>query len=79
MDSCTAVALQVSIEFQADEIYIIGYDGYQGQVLSEKEMDLTIENRALFLKYVNATGKILTSLTPTLYKELNIKSIYQYL
>lgn len=39
MDSCTAVALQTAIELQAVKIYLIGYDGYQGQVLSEKEMD----------------------------------------
>ena len=79
MDSCTAVALQTAIELQADKIYLIGYDGYQGQVLSEKEMDLTNENRTLFLSFTNVTGKILTSLTPSLYKELNVESIYQYL
>ncbi len=79
MDSCTTVALQAAIDLQVDEIYIIGYDGYQGQVLSEKEMDLTNENRTLFSAFANATGKILTSLTPTLYKEIEVKSIYQYL
>ena len=72
MDSCTAVALQTAIELQADKIYL-------GQVLSEKEMDLTNENRTLFLSFTNVTGKILTSLTPSLYKELNVESIYQYL
>lgn len=78
-DSCTAVALQTALSLDAKDICIIGYDGYQGQVLSEKEMDLTIENRTLFSMFTDNTGINLVSLTPSLYKELNVKSIYQYL
>lgn len=79
IDSCTTVALQTGLELQASNIFLIGYDGYQGQVLSEKEMSLTIENRTLFNSFKTQTKLNLISLTPTLYKELECKSIYQYL
>ena len=79
IDSCTAVALQTVIEFGAKEICMIGYDGYKGQILSEKEMDLTRENRTLFLTFTEYTSKRIISLTPTLYSELQIQSIYQSL
>ena len=78
-DSCTTVALQMVLELKASNVFIIGYDGYQGQVLSEKEMSLTIENRTLFNSFKSKTELSLISLTPTLYKELDCKSIYQYL
>ena len=53
--------------------------GYMGEILSDKEMDLSNENRTLFENYINFTGKKLQSLTPTLYKSLIAKSVYQYL
>jgi 4-hydroxy 2-oxovalerate aldolase len=79
MDSCTTVALQLSIFICANEIYIVGYDGYADSILSEKEMALTNENRSLFVKFEQFYNKPLISLTPTLYKELTVKSVYQYL
>lgn len=78
-DSCTTIALQLTLDLQAEEIFVIGYDGYKGNVLSEKEMELTNENRTLFSEYQLRTGKRLVSLTPTLYADLVVKSIYQYL
>ncbi len=78
-DSCTTVALETSIYLNAKNVYIVGYDGYQGQILSEKEMDLTNENRVLFEDYIKSNHVPLISLTPTLYKELMMESIYQYL
>lgn len=78
-DSCTAIALQLTTELQADEILIIGYDGYKGNVLSEKEMELTNENRTIFSAFKTETGKDLVSLTPSLYSDLTVKSIYQYI
>ncbi|MBY2899770.1 hypothetical protein AE938_13030 [Bacteroides fragilis] len=78
-DSCTAIALQIAIDLGAKETYIVGYDGYPGEILSEKEMVLTHENKILFTDYSRFVNKALVSLTPTLYKELEIKSIYQYI
>lgn len=62
-----------------DTIYCVGYDGYPGNVLSEKEVALTHENQTIFNAFKNFTGKSIISLTPSLYKELAIKSIYQFI
>lgn len=79
LDSCTAIALQIALDLEAKDIFVIGYDGYKGEVLSEKEMDLTNENRTLFNGFVTYFNKPLISLTDTLYKELEVKSIYQFI
>lgn len=79
LDSCTTLALQGALELGAKRIYIVGYDGYPGSVLSEKETVLTNENRALFSDFRKISGKELVSLTPTLYKEIKVKSVYQYI
>lgn len=79
LDSCTAIALQTALDLKAKEVFLIGYDGYKGEVLSEKEMDLTNENRTLFTDFKAYFKKALVSLNDTLYKELEIKSIYQFI
>lgn len=78
-DSCTAVGLQTAIELGAEDVYIAGYDGYSGGVLAEKESELTKENRALFAAFKAHSHSRVVSLTPTLYEEMEIVSIYQYL
>lgn len=78
-DSCTTIALQLATELQAEDVFVIGYDGYKGNVLSEKEMELTNENRTIFSEFKLKTGKELVSLTPSLYSDLTVKSIYQYI
>ena len=78
-DSCTTIALQTALFLTTKDIEIVGYDGYKGNILSEKEATLTAENRAIFIDYENFKGKKLISLTPTIYKELNVLSIYQFL
>lgn len=78
-DSCTTVALQTAIEMSPSSIYIVGYDGYRGQVLSDKEMELSNENRLLFSQFEDYTSMRLISLTPSLYRSLHVESIYQFL
>lgn len=78
-DSVTTVALQTALQLTTGEVYVVGYDGYPGNVLSEKEMDLTHENKAIFEAYKSVTGKQLKSLTPSLYKELIVESVYQFI
>lgn len=78
-DSCTAVALQTALDLQAKEVCLIGYDGYKGEVLSEKEMELTKENRTIFADFMEHTGLELISLTPSNYGSLKVASIYQFL
>ena len=78
-DSCTTVAIETAICLSGKNIYIVGYDGYPSTILSEKEMALTIENRTLFSDYHAYTSQKLISLTRSLYDELDVKSIYQYI
>ena len=79
LDSCTTTCLKAAIELKPEQTYIVGYDGYRGEVLSEKEVELTTENRLLFEAYDRFMNQPLISLTPTLYKSLQIKSIYQFI
>lgn len=78
-DSCTAIALQTAMTLSSGEIYVVGYDGYPGNILSEKEMVLTNENKSIFEAFKTQTGDRLKSLTPSLYKELEVNSVYQYI
>ncbi len=77
-DSCTSIAVELAKELTDSEIYIVGYDGYRDAKLSDKEIKLTRENEEIFERY-EALGKALVSLTPSLYKQLETKSIYSIL
>lgn len=76
-DSCTTLAIQTAIEISSGTPFLVGYDGYPGNVLSEKEMALSYENRTIFEAYNQTMNKPLISLTPSLYKEVIVKSVYQ--
>lgn len=78
-DSCTTLAIQTALNICKGNIYIVGYDGYPGSILSEKEVALSNENMALLRDYENYTGKKMKSLTPSLYPELEVESIYQFI
>lgn len=78
-DSCTTVALQTALAMGVRDVYTVGYDGYMGEVLSDKEMELSSENRTLFADFKKNSGCTLVSLTPSNYRSLEVKSIYQYL
>lgn len=78
-DSVTTIALQLAMNLTDGEIFVIGYDGYPGNVLSEKEVSLTNENKTIFNAFQKAKGVQLKSLTPSLYKDLEVVSVYQYI
>lgn len=78
-DSSTTIAIQTALNICEGKLYCIGYDGYPGSVLSEKEMALTHENKAIFEAIASVVGNRLTSLTPSLYKELEVVSVYQFI
>lgn len=78
-DSCTTLAIQTALNICKGNIYIVGYDGYPGSVLSEKEVALSNENMSLFRDYKQFTGKRMKSLTPSLYPELEVESVYQFI
>ena len=78
-DSAVETVSFAAINLSRKNIYIVGYDGYPSTILSEKEMALTIENRTLFADYHAFAGQKLISLTRSLYDELDVVSIYQYI
>ena len=79
LDSCTTLAIQIAIGLSLGKVFTVGYDGYPGNVLSEKEVALTHENKTIFEAYNQMRGKALKSLTPTLYRELDVESLYQFI
>lgn len=78
-DSVTTIALQLAMNLTDKEIYVVGYDGYPGNILSEKEVSLTNENKVIFEAFSKTRGHTLKSLTPSIYKELNVESVYQFI
>ena len=78
-DSVTTVAIQLALNLTDGEVFIVGYDGYPGSVLSEKEVSLTHENNEIFTRYKDTRGHSLKSLTPSIYKTLEVNSIYQFI
>lgn len=75
-DSCTTIAVQLASILSEDSIYIVGYDGYSGVTLTEKELTLNKENKEIFELYKYNTHNRIVSLLPTLYSELEIESLY---
>lgn len=78
-DSVTTIALQLAMTLTDKEIYLVGYDGYPDNILSEKEVSLTNENKVIFEAFAATKGYALKSLTPSIYKELNVESVYQFI
>jgi 4-hydroxy 2-oxovalerate aldolase len=78
-DSHTALALQTAINLRAQEIFLVGYDGYQENTITQLEKNLSDENEFLFKAFGAHTKTPLTSLTPTNYKDLMVTSVYAYL
>ncbi|MCK9627015.1 MAG: aldolase catalytic domain-containing protein [Bacteroidales bacterium] len=78
-DSVTTIALELAMNLTDGIIFMVGYDGYPGNVLSEKEVALAYENKTIFQAFQALKGSKLKSLTPSLYKDLDIVSIYQFI
>lgn len=76
-DSHTAIALQTAINLGAVNVYLVGYDGYSNGAAAKKDQELFLENTYLF-DSVKSKLK-LTSLLPTEYKVIEIRSIYDLL
>jgi 4-hydroxy 2-oxovalerate aldolase len=78
-DSHTALALQTALVLGADDIMLVGYDGYQEQTITQLEKSLSDENEFLFNAFKLYAKGSLRSLTPTNYKSLPVSSVYSYL
>ena len=77
-DSHTSLAIQTAINLGAKKAYFIGYDGYSGGSIGEKEQELFLENEFLFEKAATA-GLECISLTPTSYNNLTQESLFALL
>lgn len=77
-DSHTAIALQSALFLRAHTAYFVGYDGYSGAVIAEKDQELFAENSRLFEDAMNAGLKCI-SLTPTRYTALISSNVYQHI
>ena len=75
-DSNTSIALQTSIELNAKNVFIVGYDGYAHSLSEQREQELFLENEYLFSKYQAEECINLKSLTSTSYMKLRTQSIF---
>lgn len=76
-DSHTVIAIQTAIALGAKEIFFIGYDGYSGDRIDQREQELFQENESIFKDASSGEVKLF-ALTPTKYKSLIIHSVYSY-
>lgn len=77
-NSCTSLSLQIALNLGADNVYIIGYDGYPDGFKSLKDKELTEENLIVLDEFKKVYQGNVVSLTPTTY-DLKEESLYQYL
>jgi len=71
-DSPLSISLEISKLLNAENIYLVGYDGYS-ELKSKKDLYLMNENQEI----INSFNKKLIFLTPTNYKNIIQKSIYR--
>ena len=78
-DSHTAIALEVALNLKANNIYLVGYDGYQNSMITQKETNLVNENELLFKDFSTFSGITLKSFTKSQYNNIQLVSIYTYI
>jgi 4-hydroxy 2-oxovalerate aldolase len=70
-----SVSLQTVITLGLESVYIVGFDGYINQNKGSKEREVFNENEIIFHD-AQKSGLQITSLTPTLYSNIDTQSIY---
>ena len=70
-----SVSIETSLSIGIKNIFLTGFDGYQGKEIQSKEMEIFRENDQIFHEAKNNGAKLI-SITPTTYKNINTKSIY---
>lgn len=78
MDSHTAIAIQTALLMKVETAYFVGYDGYAGGAIAQKDQELFTENTKLFEDAITA-NLICKALTPTKYAALTASNVYQYI
>jgi len=77
IDSHLSIALQTSLILGVKTIYLVGFDGYSGENISENFQELFIENTKLF-KDISSKIKCI-SLTQTKYESISQSNIYNFI
>lgn len=75
IENITSTVLELSLQIQPENLFSVGYDGYNGQ-MSQIQAELFHENNLLFKSIEDVE---IVSLTPSLYDGLNHTSIYKIL
>ena len=75
IDSPFAVAIQLAIDVQIEELYLAGFDGYELS-MNKNQFVLAQENQQIINDALNIEGMKIKSLTPTKYNGLDLESIY---
>tara|TARA_R110002020_G_scaffold144769_1_gene317933 strand:- start:7963 stop:9501 length:1539 start_codon:yes stop_codon:yes gene_type:complete len=74
-DSPMAIAIQAAIDMGSQEIFLVGFDGYDVNI-NQNQFLIAHENQEVINDLLNYAGIEVKSLTPTKYKNLETTSIY---
>ena len=77
-DSPLAIAIQLAINLKVDNVYFIGFDGYDTNI-NKNQFKLVQENQNVFLDFLKIEKIEVRSLTPSKYQKLKHSSIYSLL
>jgi 4-hydroxy 2-oxovalerate aldolase len=77
-DSPLAIAIQLAINLEVDNVYFIGFDGYDTNI-NKSQFKLVQENQNVFLDFLKIENIEVRSLTPSKYQKLKHSSIYSLL
>lgn len=75
----TGIAIQIIIEMQPEDIFVVGYDGYEERNLTAKEIESFEENTEIFENFVSNMKIDLISLTKTKYEIMFQDAVFNYL
>jgi len=75
-DTHTMLALQAALELKAENVYLVGYDGYPNESITSKEHELFNENQTIFNSLKDRLKLI--SIVPTTY-DIESQSVYSFL
>lgn len=77
-DSPLAIAIQLAINLEVDNVYFIGFDGYDTNI-NKSQFKLVQENQNVILDFLKIENIEVRSLTPSKYQKLKHSSIYSLL
>lgn len=78
VDSPFVVAVQAALDLGVNEVYLIGFDGYD-TVLNKNQFELAQENQNIINDFLKLENVSFNSLSPTKYENIQLTSIYSLL